>query len=207
MTGTEPLDDADRGVVLGDALLAARTKRRVGVRELARRVGVSPSLISRIEKGTVMPSVATLFALADALDARVAEILGDPVPGPAPDDVRPVRTTGAVPPSQGVQRSADRDRIDLASGARWERLTPGPDPVHFTYSVYGPGGASSPGGEFLRHAGREYGYVISGRLAVKLGFETFHLEPGDSIAFDSSVPHRLFNEDDVDAVTIWVVIP
>src|SRR5687768_250272 len=132
-------DTKRRSALLGQAVLAARTRRRMGVRELARKIEVSASLISRIEKGTVMPSVGTLFALADALEVAVTEILGGDgrraldQPPPAP----------AWPAgSQGVQRRDQRDAIDLESGARWERLTPGPDPIQFTYSVYRPGEAS-----------------------------------------------------------------
>ena len=42
----------------------------------------------------------------------------------------------------------------------------------------------------LRHDGREYGLIISGTLQANLGFESYELGPGDSIAFDSSTPHE-----------------
>ena len=200
-------DDHRRSALLGKGLLGVRTRRQMGVRELARRIDVSASLISRIEKGTVMPSVSTLFALAEALEVPVAEILGDDAPAAQPPDPPLDLAAPGLAGTQGVQRHDARDSLDLGSGVHWERLTPGADPVQFTYSVYRPGGASSPDGQYLRHSGREYGYVVSGRLGVTLGFETFHLGVGDSIAFDSSVPHRLFNDGDVDAVTIWVAIP
>lgn len=211
-------DDETRAEILGRSLRAVRERRGLGVRELARRIDVSASLISRIERGTVMPSVGTLFALSEALEVPVAEILGDAhAPGAqagangAPPGDSHGASSGLIAlergGSQGVQRSLGRDTLDLGNGVHWERLTPGPDPVQFTYNVYRPGGASSPDGSFLRHSGREYGYVISGRLGVTLAFETYYLEAGDSIAFDSSTPHRLFNDGDVDVVSIWVAIP
>jgi transcriptional regulator with XRE-family HTH domain len=209
--------DNSRSSELGESLRRIREMRGLGVRELARRIEVSPSLISRIERGTVMPSVATLFALQSALDVTVAELLGETI-GPAGTEIRRADDGdgdgdgehadwpfgGVV--SHGVQRGDSRKAIDLGSGVHWERLTPGPDGVQFTYNVYKPGGSSSEAGTFLRHSGREYGYVIEGRLSVTLGFETHELGPGDSIAFDSSVPHRLFNEGDSDVVSIWVAI-
>jgi transcriptional regulator with XRE-family HTH domain len=215
-------ENHERGVQLGEAVRAVRQRQALSVRELARRVDVSPSLISRIENGTVMPSVATLFALQSTLDVPMSELLGDDSVAtprhPAtvehtadPNAGQGARTGGTwrFEPggSQGVQRAAGRQTLDLGAGVHWERLTPGPDPVQFTYSVYRPGGASSDEQSYLRHSGREYGYVVSGQLSVTLAFETFHLDVGDSIAFDSSVPHRLFNEGDVDVVTIWVAIP
>jgi mannose-6-phosphate isomerase-like protein (cupin superfamily) len=55
-----------------------------------------------------------------------------------------------------------------------------------------------------RHNGREYGVVVSGELLLELGFERYHLEPGDSIAFDSSTPHRLSNPGATEMHAIWV---
>lgn len=58
----------------------------------------------------------------------------------------------------------------------------------------------------MRHAGREYGYVLSGYLGVQLGFEQFELGPGDPIAFDSTTPHRLWNLGDEPVHGIWFVV-
>jgi mannose-6-phosphate isomerase-like protein (cupin superfamily) len=58
----------------------------------------------------------------------------------------------------------------------------------------------------MRHHGREYGYVMSGTLGLEIGFQTYELVPGDSIAFDSTVPHRLFNTGDVPVHAIWFVV-
>ena len=58
----------------------------------------------------------------------------------------------------------------------------------------------------MRHPGREYGYVLSGRLGVQLGFERHELETGDSIAFDSTMPHRLWNLGDEPVHGIWFVV-
>src|SRR4029078_8282687 len=74
----------------------------------------------------------------------------------------------------------------------WERLTtasmPNVDFLHVTYEV---GGASSPEHELQRHSAQEWGYVLSGRLGVTIGFDEVVLGPGDAIAFDSPTPHRL----------------
>src|SRR6185295_9701413 len=102
-------------------------------------------------------------------------------PGPVPD--RP-----ATPPAPGspLQVAHSRKRIRLASGVVWERLTTatevGTEFLHVTYEV---GGASSPEHEFQRHGGHEWGYVLSGRLGVTIGFDDHVLEPGDAIALDS----------------------
>lgn len=72
-------------------------------------------------------------------------------------------------------------------------------------SIAEVGGASTPDESLMRHYGREYGYVVSGTLSVQIGFQRCDLEPGDSIGFDSSEPHRLFNEGDIPVRAIWFV--
>jgi quercetin dioxygenase-like cupin family protein len=48
----------------------------------------------------------------------------------------------------------------------------------------------------MRHPGKEYGLVISGRLEAVAGFDRYQLGPGDSISFDSTTPHRYANAGD-----------
>ncbi len=106
-----------------------------------------------------------------------------------------------------MQRAGRRATIDLASGVRWERLTPGADDrVDFLEVIYEPSGHSTDARRPLRHDGQEYGLIISGRLQASVGFETFELEPGDSIAFDSSVPHQYWNTTGADVHAVWVVV-
>ena len=54
--------------------------------------------------------------------------------------------------------------------------------------------------------GAAYGLVLSGRLGVQLGFERHELGPGDSIGFDSTVPHRLWNAGDEPVQGVWFVV-
>ena len=68
------------------------------------------------------------------------------------------------------------------------------------------GGASTTDRSLIRHQGREYGYIISGTLGVQIGFQEHVLSPGDSIAFDSTTPHRLFNVGDEPVHAIWFVV-
>jgi len=58
----------------------------------------------------------------------------------------------------------------------------------------------------MRHNGREFGVVLAGELGVKVGFEDYVLRPGDSIAFDSSIPHRLHNDAEEVVTAIWIVV-
>jgi uncharacterized cupin superfamily protein len=89
----------------------------------------------------------------------------------------------------------------------WERLTTASIPnVDFFYVTYEVGGASSPEDEFQRHAGQEWGYVLSGVLGVRIAFDEYVLRAGDAIAFDSTTPHRLFNAAAEPVHGIWFVL-
>lgn len=58
----------------------------------------------------------------------------------------------------------------------------------------------------MRHGGKEYGYLLSGRLGVKIGFEEYELGPGDAMSFDAQIPHRLLCIGARPAVAIWAVV-
>jgi transcriptional regulator with XRE-family HTH domain len=179
----------------------------ISQRELARRIGLSASMISQIESGQSKPSVSTLYGIVTELGVSVDDIFGgangaamEPGGEGAPD---PARVTDHGP----MVRVEDRHVIDLDSGVRWERLTSHEhENVDFLHVVYGVGGSSASDERMMRHPGREYGVVLEGRLGVRLGFEEYELGPGDSIAFDSTRPHRLWNLGDVPVNGIWFVV-
>jgi len=194
---------------MGERLREARRARNLSLRTLAERLGVSPSLISQIETGRANPSVSTLYAIAAELDVSLDELLFNDrrPPEPAVAAHPGVPASGTMAPAPPVQRAANRHSIRLASGVNWERLTtlsePGVEFLHVTYEV---GGASSPPDAFQRHPGHEWGYVLSGRLQVRIGFEEFVLEPGDAISINSSIPHRLATIGDEPVEAIWFVL-
>jgi quercetin dioxygenase-like cupin family protein len=78
--------------------------------------------------------------------------------------------------------------------------------VDFLLVTYAPGGASSRSGELMRHAGTEYGYLVSGELELTLGFDQHQLGPGDAVCFDSSTPHGYRNDGPEPAVGVWFVV-
>src|SRR5262249_55361644 len=166
---------------LGMRLRAIRLRQGIGLRELARRLELSPSLISQIETGKIRPSVRTLYALASEFGVTMDELLFEQAP--------------PAEPGLSVQRAGTRASITLPAGVAWEPVLFGADEdVEFIEATYEPGGAWSPDDTFVRHSGHEFGYVLSGTLRVVVGFDEFVLERGDSITFPSSTPHRLSND-------------
>src|SRR5262249_48558562 len=158
------------------------------------------------------PSVGMLYALATELRASLDFLFGaspgtDQITLTAHGDghvrsLRPARAAEAGTAERGpvergvpdgrvtghgiVQRAGRRRAVERAGGVRWERLPPGPDDrVDFLEVIYEPAGHSTDARRLLRHDGQEYGLIVSGTLHASVGFETFELGPGDSIAFDS----------------------
>jgi transcriptional regulator with XRE-family HTH domain len=122
---------------LGTRLRQARTRKGFTVRGLARYVGVSPSLVSQIERGRVMPSVGTLYSIANQLELVVDDLFRDA--GSGPKGGERAKTTEDAP--DPVQRPSNRKTIRLAEGVRWERLTPRPDSeIEFLFVVRSGGG-------------------------------------------------------------------
>ena len=191
---------------MGDRLRAERRAHGLSLRELADRLGVSPSLISQVETGRAQPSVSTLYAIAAELGVSLDELLfaGRSDIGPGRGRRGGGRDPELPPP---VQRAGDRKRIRLASGVVWDRLTTSSEPgVEFLSVTYEVGGASGPEDAFQRHQGHEWGYVVSGTLHVTIGFEDYILGPGDSISIDSMIPHRLSNQGPEPVHAIWFVL-
>jgi transcriptional regulator with XRE-family HTH domain len=183
---------------LGPRLRQARERNSITVRDLARRINVSPSLVSQVERGRAMPSVGTLLAIANELGLDIGALF-------KPGAQRYAHGLQAA--ANPVQRRGSRKAIRMASGVRWERLTVAPEPeVEFLYAVYEVGSASCAEDSMLRHGGKEYAYLLSGRLGVKIGFEEYELGPGDAISFDAQMPHRLWCIGSQPAVAIWTII-
>lgn len=184
---------------IGDRLREERVSAGLSQRELARRLGVSASLISQLESGMSKPSVGTLYAIVTELDLSLDRIIRGSEYNASRDEEA---SSGPSP----MASPGDRRVIDLASGVTWEDLLTLEEEVDFLLATYEVGGSSTPDQSLMRHHGREYGYIISGRLGVQIGFKEYQLEPGDSIAFDSTRPHRLFNSGDVPVKAIWFVM-
>lgn len=202
--GDQTDDAASR---IGGRLAALRGQRGLRVSDLARRISVSPSLISQIERGHSRPSVTTLFALAQQLEVPVDAFFETaPAQGGLPDatvaaPLRPHEVAGVIPPEGRadqhgyVVHRGRRQTVDICGGVRWERLTPSSlNGVDFVELVYQPGAESDP--QLYRHPGTELVLVIEGCLDITVSFDVNHLEAGDSIAFPSSLPHRYVNPTD-----------
>ncbi len=203
----------DAVALLGERIRKARLQRGIGVRELARRVECSASMISQIEKGLTNPSVSTLYSISRALGISTDSLIAGAEPSPAgPAKVghrgalfaSSTRSARRVPV---VLHPDERRIINLERGVCWELLMPVPETnAEFMEVTYGVGGGSTEGEHAIRHNGREYSVILDGQLSVQIGFEQYVLEPGDSMVFDSTIPHRFWNAGPVPVRGIWFVV-
>lgn len=198
-------------VAIGERIRSARESARLSVRELARRVEVSPSHVSQVERGLAKFSVRTLYSVVNELGVSMDSLFADTSAAAPVQDLKPVASSsgpdGSLERDGIVLRAGRRPTIPLASGTRWERLTPQPESgAEFIEVVYPPAQeADLQAVSFARHSSREYGIVISGTLTVQVGFEKAELGPGDSIAFDSMIPHRFWNETSDEVRCVWFI--
>jgi transcriptional regulator with XRE-family HTH domain len=202
---------------IGEQLRARRQAAGLSLRQFARDLGVSAAFVSQIENNKSQPSVATLYAMSSALGVSIDELFSSagaaaaPAPAAAPEthsfhgalaklNEEPVAQTSPT------LRPGERRQLVLDSGVTWEQLSSVHDSsVDFLHVRYEVGGSSVPDEKLTRHSGIEYGYIISGTLEVALAFETYELHAGDSIAFDSTTPHRLTNRGDAPVEAVWFV--
>lgn len=199
---------------IGDRLKALRKKRKLSMRELAERSGASTSLISQVETGKTNPTVAKLENFATALGVPVNYFFDphdEPPPDPPPLGAREAEANGGpfangVPVHSGVPldvvRGYDRETIELSDGVTWERLTPhgraGIEFLEVTYEV------NANSGPLASHYGEEFIHVRQGALEVEFAFNRVVLAAGDSLVFDSTVPHRVTSVGDIPMKAIWV---
>jgi transcriptional regulator with XRE-family HTH domain len=203
-------------VNVGGLIRRERQKQGLSLRELARRVQISASMLSQVENDRTRPSVSTIYAIATELGLSIDALLSDSggqtgsavaVGGP-----RTRRGLAAAAPvlaelSCQLVRPDERRKLELESGVTWELLSDLlPHMVDFMFVTYQPGGSSSSSGKLMRHTGTEFAFLLRGRLKIQVGFDEYVLEPGDALAFDSSEPHLLVNEGTEPAEGIWFVL-
>lgn len=206
---------------LGDQLRKRRQAAGLSLRQFAKNLDVSASFISQLENGKSQPSVATLYSICSALGVTVDELFagsGDEVevatsahPGSVVNAIssRPAAGPTSSPITRAdnpVITEAGRAKLVLDTGVTWERLSAiRNQPTDFLFVRYDVGGSSTPDERLTRHAGIEYGYVISGELEITLGFDTYQVKAGDAVSFNSQIPHRLRNTGSVPVEAIWFV--
>ena len=173
---------------LGKRLRALRNEWGLTLAQLGQQVGLSASYLSQIERGVAIPSLSRLTAIASALDVEMGYFFENDVPSPC-----------VVRLNQGKKLSDTTDiivellSVDLSD----KEIQP--------YRVVCQPGASK--GQPPTYPGEEFGFVLKGQLTVTVGEETFVLEAGDSIHYQTLQPRSWRNEGDEECIAIWAISP
>jgi transcriptional regulator with XRE-family HTH domain/KaiC/GvpD/RAD55 family RecA-like ATPase len=183
---------ASAQVDLGKRIKALRTKRGMSQTELARLIGVTPSNISQIESNQIYPSLPALFKAAEILSIDVGSFFQE-----LPDVRNRIIFSGA--------EAVDIQIPDLPRGVVSAKLLAPMDADIRTepYLIEFAPKKSLPGHLFI-HKGDELGYLISGKLQMKIGNTVYALRAGDVIYLSKEVPSQWKNPGPVPAQLFWL---
>jgi transcriptional regulator with XRE-family HTH domain len=173
--------------VVGERIRRLRLESGLGLRELAREVGIAPSALSALENHRGGMSLRRLQQVADHFDLKLTELLaveegGADGDGPELEIFRQPATT--VP------------AIERGSGVSYQVLgSPAGHRLQSALLTFGPG--ASYGRDRIGHPGEEFAYVVLGEIELLIGDEVHRLGQGDGIRFRTERAHAFRNASDV----------
>jgi transcriptional regulator with XRE-family HTH domain/KaiC/GvpD/RAD55 family RecA-like ATPase len=181
---------------LGDKIRTLRKKTGMTQKELAERVGLTPSFISQLEKNLISPSLDSLLKLSEKLNTQPVYFLTEDESGPlqkmviTPAERQDIR----LPALKGLDMKLQL----LVSDVLNRRMEP--------YLLTMKEGASIDG-HFYGHKGDEFAYVIEGELEVEIQGEKQILRQGDSLYIGSAFPSKWSNIGKGQVNLLWVLSP
>ncbi|MCL5497476.1 cupin domain-containing protein [Escherichia coli] len=187
-------DNKSTGTPLGMRLRHARLVQEMTLKQLAQKVECSESLLSKLENDAASPSLAMLHRLAKALETSIADLMADDWTADQPV---------LKPEQRNRKRFLQRSK---KGGIELENLTwhHKGGLLQGNIHIIEPGVASDG---LIEHHGEEMGYVLEGKLELRLGDDIWTLEQGDSFYFPSQIPHGYRNIGTVVARVLWVNTP
>ena len=181
-------------LAIGPRLKHARLVKGWLIKDLAERVGVSVSLISKYENDKLLPPLTVLHSLVSVLETNIGALFEPNWIG-----------------LKHVSRNGSRPRISAAgkdgeAGVTLERLIPNGNGhlLQGNIHIVMPGGGSMGS---IRHDGDEFGYVLEGRLELRIEDTVHELAPGDSFAFPSTLSHTYRSLGPEVTRVIWINTP
>jgi transcriptional regulator with XRE-family HTH domain len=176
---------------IGDKIKTLRKNKNMSISELAQKSDVSQGLISQVERDIVTPTIVSLWKIAKSLDVSVGYFFDEEV----------------KPELSPVVNKNERKRIVVSNNnAIYELLSQDLNrKIEFLYITIKVGDSSTE--DFVTHEGEECGIVIKGKLLVKMEDREYLLTEGDSIYFDSTIPHRYVNVGDTVCESVWAMTP
>lgn len=176
---------------LGGKVAKTRAERGWSLQQLARRSGLSPAAIHKIEKNGMTPTIASLMKIASALGKSVAYFIEESEP------LRPVTLIRADERAR-LYTSKQGLTLDNISGRYGPFFVAGAEANVEPYADSGP--------EPMVHPGEELVLLLEGAMRFVVGGEPYELSPGDSLHFRTTLAHSWANPTDQPARAIWLAI-
>jgi len=175
---------------VGQRVRQVRMENGLSIRALAEASGLSVNTLSLIENGKISPSVSTLHRAAQALGVPITTFFEAPLP----------RQQVVFMPSQERNCQLFEHGVceDLAIGFTGRGL----HPCVVTLEPHNGSGADP-----IVHTGYEFVYCLAGRITYTVDGQRYLLSAGDSLIFESHLPHQWQNEDDTPAQMLLVLAP
>jgi len=182
---------------LGGTIRALRRERGLSLRDLGRITGFSFSFLSLVERGRSSISLTSLHTLAAALGVEMGVFFPASEARPEPEPAAAVHVSRRTGDARLPIRGAHTYR--LLGGTGFERAL---EPLRVTIAP----GESDPRDDHA-HEGEEFAYVLSGTLVFSVDGVEHRLDAGDSIHYQSTVPHLVRNGGAQQAEVLWVLTP
>lgn len=178
---------AENTISPGTRFRRLRQRRGLSLAQVAKATGVSIGFLSALERGQMSASIATLRRIARYYRTNILSFFE-----PAKENSR-------------VVKPAERKILETTKGVRMELLAWGNTAMEPHLFRIKPGGNS---GESYTHEGEEFLHVLRGQFEIWLNQdEHYLLEPGDSLYFQSSTPHRWQNPGKTESWLLWINTP
>ena len=178
------MEDETKGfeeIRVGERIKELRERKGFSLKDVADLTGFSTALLSQMENHLVSPSLGTIIKLARAFSVRVGDFLGETEGEPFTIVRRDERKI--------ISRFASKDGVKY--GYVYESLGFDKKDRHMEPFIITLEPATVKTSKTSVHEGEEFIFVLEGEMEVILGNHTDVLYPGDSIYYDSTIPHRV----------------
>ncbi|MBW2040205.1 MAG: cupin domain-containing protein [Deltaproteobacteria bacterium] len=173
---------------IGEKIKSLRQLSSLTQEELAERAELTKGFISQMERDLTSISLDSLIQILDALDIDLSQFFKEMVE------------------ERIVFKKEDKIRIKRNGVAAFELLVPGSanrsmEPVKLTLK---PGEKTE---EEDPHPGEEMGYIIKGKVNIRLGDNSYCAEEGNCFYFTANRVHQILNAGQGEAVVLWITSP
>ena len=182
---------------LSEKIKTLREAHQLSIEELAARCGCDPEVIEGLEAGTLPASLAPLIKITRGLGVRLGTLMDDDENlGPVYIDSESMEEVTRVKSLETASDAGDLSYFSLAAGRPSRHM----DPFIITVT---PSGETTH--ELTSHEGEEWLYGMEGCIEIEYGKDIYVLHPGESIYYDSIVPHQVRAHDQQNAKFLAVV--